>query len=90
MSHEGDKTVLRTKCSIEADQINDETKEQLRSLYLSLNPAELKRRIDAKPKKLHQVYQTKNNTQKVEPMKKLTPRSVTKYMIQPELIRLPS
>lgn len=75
---------------IESDQIDEQTRKRLTNLYCSLNPAELKRRIDAKLKKLHQIYQLKNQTQKVEPLKKLTPRLVTNYIIQPESIRLPN
>jgi hypothetical protein len=75
---------------MESDQINEETKEQLRSLYLSLNPAELKRRIDAKLKQLYLLYQSKNQTQEVESLRKLTPRLVTNYIIQSEPVRLPN
>lgn len=75
---------------IESNQVNEETKQALTNLYHSLNPAELKRRIDAKLKQLYHIYQLKNQTQKVEPLKKLTPRLVTNYIIQSELIRLPS
>lgn len=75
---------------IESSQINKQVKQELTDLYYSLNPAELKRRIDIKLKRLQQIYQLKNQTQKVEPLKKLTPRSVTNYIIQPESIRLPT
>lgn len=75
---------------IESGQIDEQTKQELTNLYCSLNPAELKRRIDIKLKRLQQVYQLKNQTQKVEPLKKLTPRSVTNYIIQPEQVRLPT
>jgi len=75
---------------VESNQIDEQTRRRLTNLYCSLNPAELKRRIDVKLKRLQQVYQHKNQTQKVEPLKKLTPRSVTNYIIQPESIRLPT
>lgn len=75
---------------IKSNQIDEQVKQELTDLYCSLNPAELKRRIDIKLKRLQRVYQFKNQTQKVEPLKKLTPRSVTNYIIQPESIRLPT
>ena len=37
-------------------QVPEETKRQLEAVYLSLNPAELKRSIDAKLDKLYQIY----------------------------------
>lgn len=73
---------------IESDEVNEETKQALTNLYHSLNPAELKREIDAKLKQLYQVYQFKNQTQKIEPSRKLKPHLVTNYIIQPEPIRL--
>lgn len=73
---------------IESGEVNEEAKQALTNLYHSLNPAELKRRIDAKLKQLYQIYQFKNQTQKVEPLRKLKPHLVTNYIIQPEPIRL--
>lgn len=58
----------------------------LQKIYLSLNPAELKRSIDKKLDLLYKVYQKKNKSLKVEPLKKLTPISVRKYIAQPEPI----
>jgi len=46
---------------LESPSITEETKERLKAIYLSLNPAELKRRIDEKLNELYQVYQEKNN-----------------------------
>lgn len=71
---------------IESKESSFKTKEKLKSLYLSLNPAELKRKIDAKLKRLYQVYQVKNQTKEVKPMKKLKPYLVRNYIIQPEVV----
>lgn len=49
---------------IESNEVPKETKERLTAVHASLNPAELKRGIDFKLKKLAKVYQTKQ--QKVE------------------------
>ena len=51
-------------------------------IYLSLNPAELKRQIDAKLEKLYNVYEEKRKTQQVDHYKKLVPHIVRNYMIQ--------
>ena len=67
---------------MESGQIRDEVKDELKGIYLSLNPAELKRNIDAKLAKLYKAYEGKKGTQQVNPYKKLSPRSVTFYMIQ--------
>lgn len=49
-------------------------KQELTALYYSLNPAQLKRTIDAK---LTLLYRVKHQSQKVEIQKKLQPRPVT-------------
>ena len=67
---------------IESDQIPQESKEELKGVYLSLNPAELKRNIDAKLAKLYKAYEKKRNTQQADPYKKLAPHMVRNYMIQ--------
>ncbi len=67
---------------MESPSITEETKEKLKTIYLSLNPAELKRKIDEKLNELYQVYQEKNNLKEVKPDKKQTPHSVTSYMTQ--------
>ncbi len=58
---------------MESDRIPQTRKNELKALYLSLNPAQLKRGIEMKLKKLHKAYQKKNNSQTVEPFKKQTP-----------------
>jgi hypothetical protein len=48
---------------MELGQIPEEVKEELKGIYLSLNPAQLKRNIDAKLAKLYQAYREKRGTQ---------------------------
>ena len=74
---------------IESGQISEEAKRKLQILYQSLNPAELKRRIDKKTHELYQVYEGKKRGQEAVPSKKQTPRTVTNYMIQQPLTGLP-
>lgn len=67
---------------IESSQIPEGVEEELKGIYLSLNPAELKRNINAKLAQLCRAYEEKNRTQHVDPHKKLVPRTVRNYMIQ--------
>lgn len=60
---------------MESSEVSREEKRKLQKIYESLNPAELKRTIDAKLKKLYQVYQDKKKSQKVNPRKRQKPRS---------------
>jgi len=69
-------------------QISDEKKKELEALYRSLNPAELKRKVEEKTHRLYQLYEQKKRTTEANPSKKQRPRSVTNYMIQPPPIRL--
>lgn len=58
-------------------ELSEEKKEGLKMIYKSLNPAELKRKIDEKLDMLYKVYQTKNNKnnlQKVDLKKKISVR----------------
>lgn len=75
---------------LESTQVSDETREELKNIYLSLNPAELKRNIDAKLDKLYQTYEHKGRTQQANPHKRSTPRSVTSFMIQQPEVGLPT
>ncbi|MEA1964157.1 MAG: ISNCY family transposase [Candidatus Aerophobetes bacterium] len=59
---------------MESGQISEETKRELRPVYQSLNPAELKRKIDKKLKKLYEVYEEKNGRGEISSLKKQTPR----------------
>ena len=58
---------------MESGQISEETKKELLSVYQSLNPAELKRKIDKKLKKLYEVYEEKNGRGEISPSKKQVP-----------------
>lgn len=67
--------------------IDKETKQELTSIYQSLNPAELKRTIDKKLDNLYKAYQKKNKSQKVDVDKKQKPRLVSKYITEQQLVR---
>ena len=57
----------------------------------SLNPAQLKRTVEAKLDNLYRVYQQKHQrSAEVTPFKRLTPRLVTKYIVEQEPLRLPT
>lgn len=63
---------------LESGALTDEEKEKLKKLYSSLNPAELKRRIDKKLERLFMMYEQKNKRPiTVDPYKKQTPTTVT-------------
>jgi len=69
-------------------QISNEKKKELQIIYRSLNPAELKRKIEEKTHRLLKAYEDKKRTIEANPSKKQRPRSVTNYMIQPPSIGL--
>ncbi|MDP2809432.1 MAG: ISNCY family transposase [Rhodocyclaceae bacterium] len=72
---------------IESDQVLIEQKQELTKIYQSLNPAELKRKIDEKLNLLYQAYQNKNNESlKVKNNKKLKPNMVTFLNVPTEAI----
>jgi DNA primase large subunit len=56
-------------------------KEELEIINDSLNPAELKRRIDEKVKKLYEVYKRKKGSQQVDASPNSTPSTVSYYLI---------
>lgn len=67
----------------ESGQLSPEKARELDALYQSLNPAELKRRIDRKLKKLYALYEKKKKgSVRVNPYKKLDPSSVTFLVMQ--------
>ena len=68
--------------SMESGQISEEVKEELKGIYLSLNPAQLKRNIDAKLDKLYEAYAGKDKDRQINLLKRLSPHSVRSYMIQ--------
>ena len=59
---------------VESDEVSKEKKAELEKIYLSLNPAELKRQIEKKTKAIFKVYQAKINSQKVEEKKRISVR----------------
>lgn len=71
-------------------QISEQTRKQLETVYLSLNPAQLKRSIDAKLEELYRTYEEKRKSQQVDPMKKVVPHTVTSFMIQRPKLGLPT
>jgi hypothetical protein len=71
---------------MEFKETSRRTKQELKQVYHSLNPAELKRAIDRKLNRLCHLYKSKQHSAKVEPLKKLTPRTVTFFIAQPERI----
>lgn len=73
---------------IESGQISEEAKKELEAIYRSLNPAELKRKIEEKTHRLYIAYEEKNRGREALPSKKQRPRSVRNYMIQPPSIGL--
>jgi len=71
---------------MESGQISEETKKQLQKIYQSLNPAELKRKIDEKIHLLFEAYEEKNGRGKISPFKKQTPRIDIESYILNDLI----
>jgi len=69
--------------AMESKDVPEKKKKELKKIYDSLNPAELKRAIDRKLDLLWKAYQKKNKSQKVEPKKKISVRFLT---AQPEPI----
>ncbi len=59
---------------MESKEIPENKKQKLKKIYLSLNPAQLKRTIDAKLDMLYKTYQDKNKTLKVDIKKKISVR----------------
>ena len=66
---------------MKSNQLGKRAKQELKQVYDSLNPAELKRQIDKKIKKLYEVYSKKKGLSKVEIDKKLAINLVSYYMI---------
>jgi len=71
---------------MESKEVSKEKKQQLKKIYQSLNPAELKRSIDRRLDLLYQAYKDKNKSTKVKPKKKLKPVSVSFLTAQPRPI----
>jgi hypothetical protein len=67
----------------ESGQLSPEKIRELDKIYRSLNPADLKRRIDLKLQKLYALYEKKKKGSiRVNPYKKLDPNSVTFVVMQ--------
>ncbi|MCL0051132.1 hypothetical protein M1M97_00415 [Thermodesulfovibrionales bacterium] len=73
---------------MDSGQISEQTRKQLKTVYLSLNPAQLKRSIDAKLDE--RTYEEKRKSQQVNPMRKVIPHTVTSFMIQQPKVGLPT
>jgi len=73
---------------MESNQISEEKKQELKKIYDSLNPAQLKRTIEIKLDNLYKIYQQKQQrSTEVIPFKRLTPRLVSNYITEQELVR---
>ena len=59
---------------MESKEVSENKKQELKKLYLSLNPAQLKRDIDGKLDALYLAYQEKNKTLKVDVNKRISVR----------------
>jgi hypothetical protein len=75
---------------MESNQVSKEAKEELKGVYLGLNPAELKRNIDSKLDKLLKTYEEKRRTRQVDLHRRLVPHTVTSFMIQQPKVGLPT
>ena len=73
---------------MDSGQISEQTRKQLKTVYLSLNPAQLKRSIDAKLDE--RTYEEKRKSQQVNPMRKVVPHTVTSFMVQQPKVGLPT
>lgn len=63
---------------IESDQISHNTKEKLKALYETLNPAALKQQLDRKLDALYRVHQAKHPPQKGGKRNKIVKKSIRK------------
>jgi hypothetical protein len=75
---------------IESGQITEETVAQLEAMHAGLNPAQLKREVDASLDAILNAYERKNNNGHSNPHKRQTARSVTSFMRQQPTVGLPS
>ena len=75
---------------MDSGQISGETRKQLETVYLSLNPAQLKRSIDAKLDMPYRTYEEKRKSEQIDPMRRVVPHTVTSFMIQQPKVGLPT
>jgi hypothetical protein len=66
---------------MESSLVDGQTKKELEEIYNSLNPAELKRGIDIKVKRLYEIYKKKKGSSELETNLNLSPSMVSYYMI---------
>ena len=59
---------------IESKEVSENKKQELKKIYLSLNPAQLKRDIGGKLGMLYGAYQEKNGILKIDIKKKISVR----------------
>ncbi len=71
---------------MESKQISEKKKQELKEIYQSLNPAELKRIIDRKLNLLYKDYQKKQKGQKIDLQKKLKPNSLSFLASQSDIV----
>jgi hypothetical protein len=74
---------------IHSEQLSREAEEQLRQAHRLLNPAALKRQIDAKVNKLIETHQSKHCAHASSLQRHTHPRTVTSFMRQQHPVRLP-
>lgn len=75
---------------VESGQLSSEKARELKELHQSLNPAELKRRIDRKLARLYDLYRRKKKRLiTVDPYKKQVPSMVTFLVSEQSELRLP-
>jgi len=67
---------------LKSGRLSEENQAKLRSVYQSLNPAQLKRIIEARLETLWRTYEQKTRSGQVDPLRKQTPSSVTFNLIQ--------
>ena len=74
---------------IQSNQLTREAERRLSEAYPSLNPAALKRAIDAKINNLVATHEAKKATHGASLHRHIDPRTVTSFMIQRATVRLP-
>ncbi len=73
---------------MESEHISEEAKEELQGVYLSLNPAHLKRQVAVQLEKLYRIYEEKKQTPQADIYKKVTPHIVRNYVIKQSSVGL--
>jgi hypothetical protein len=58
---------------MELGQLSEQTKKHIEDIYFNLNPAQLKRQIEAKTQEIYRAYERKKGGQKTSPFKKQLP-----------------